>query len=98
MCRTQQRGILWSVVAIVSMVVGTLVSQATHAQLVNPGFEDATAMPVAPGMWHLLPGWTNAGSGSATPDFFHLDGALGGDLPETPIALVEPAELSLIHI
>ena len=32
------------------------------------------------------------GSGSATPDFFHLDGALGGDLPETPIALVEPCE------
>lgn len=49
-------------------------------------------MPVAPGMWHLLSGWSNAGSGSATPDFFHLDGSLGGDLPETPIALVQPAE------
>ena len=92
MCRAQQRRFLRSVAAIVSMVVSPLVSQTAQAQLVNPGFENATAMPVAPGMWHLLPGWTNAGSGSATPDFFHLDGALGGDLPETPIALVEPVE------
>ena len=92
MWRAQQRRFFWSVAAIVSMVVSPMVSQTAQAQLVNPGFENATAMPVAPGMWHLLPGWTNAGSGSATPDFFHLDGALGGDLPETPIALVEPAE------
>ena len=49
-------------------------------------------MPVAPGMWNLLSGWGNAGSGSSSPDFFHLDGALGGDLPETPIAMVQPAE------
>ena len=62
------------------------------AQLVNAGFEESTAMPSAPGMWHLLPGWNNAGSGSSTPDFFHLDGMLGGDLPETPVALVQPFE------
>lgn len=76
---------------------GTLVSlllcaALSSAQLVNPGFEQAAAMPDAPGMWHLLPGWNNAFSGSATPDFFHLDGSLGGDLPETPVALVQPAE------
>jgi gliding motility-associated-like protein len=62
------------------------------AQLVNPGFESALSMPSAPGMWQLLPGWNNAFSGMSTPDFFHLDGELGGDLPETPIAWVQPAE------
>lgn len=62
------------------------------AQLTNPGFETATDWPSAPGMWHLLPGWNNALSGLATPDFFHLEGTLGGDLPETPVALINPAE------
>ena len=75
-------------------VLGVLIScpKSIRAQLVNPSFEVATAMPSAPGMWHLLPGWNNAGSGSSSPDFFHLDGSLGGDLPETPIALVMPTE------
>lgn len=63
-----------------------------EAQLVNPGFEYSTGLPSAPGMWHLLPGWNNAMSGVSTPDFFHLDGTLGGDLPETPVALVQPAQ------
>ncbi|MAC17721.1 MAG: hypothetical protein CMC97_05430, partial [Flavobacteriales bacterium] len=74
---------------VTAMVLIALVGKA---QLVNAGFEESTAMPSAPGMWHLLPGWTNAGSGSSTPDFFHLDGTLGGDLPETPVALVQPFE------
>ena len=76
------------------LVLGALVagSGSTRAQLVNPSFEVATAMPSATGMWHLLPGWNNAGSGSSTPDFFHLDGSLGGDLPETPVGLVMPTE------
>ena len=69
-----------------------LIAWVGKAQLVNAGFEESTAMPSAPGMWHLLPGWNNAGSGSSTPDFFHLDGMLGGDLPETPVALVQPFE------
>ena len=59
-------------------------------QLVNPGFELSSGMPSAPGMWHLLHGWNNALSGISSPDFFHLDGTLGGDLPETPVALVQP--------
>ncbi len=63
-----------------------------NAQMVNGGFEQSTSMPTAPGMWHLLPGWNNAQSGSSTPDFFHLDGTLGGDLPETPVALINPFE------
>ncbi len=69
-----------------------LLPATAFSQLVNPGFEESTAFPTAPGMWHLLPGWNNALSGLATPDFFHLDGTLGGDLPETPLALVNPPE------
>lgn len=73
---------------LVLVTAGTLSS----AQLVNPGFESSLSMPSAPGMWQLLPGWNNALSGVSTPDFFHLDGELGGDLPETPVAWVDPAE------
>lgn len=69
-----------------------LASSGVTAQMVNGGFEESTSMPSAPGMWHLLPGWNNAQSGASTPDFFHLDGTLGGDLPETPVALVNPYE------
>lgn len=65
---------------------------ASQAQLVNPGFEVSTNLPSAPGMWHLLPGWNNALSGLSSPDFFHINGTLGGDLPETPVALVHPYE------
>ena len=83
----------WNVAAVSVVLTWALsVPSEANAQLVNPGFEQSTAMPVAPGMWNLLPGWSNAGSGSSSPDFFHLDGALGGDLPETPIAMVQPAE------
>jgi len=65
---------------------------SASAQLTNPGFETSTALPSAPGMWHLLPGWNNALSGLSSPDFFHIDGTLGGDLPETPVAMVSPYE------
>lgn len=83
----------WNVAAVSVVLTWAMsVPSEANAQLVNPGFEESTAMPVAPGMWNLLSGWGNAGSGSSSPDFFHLDGALGGDLPETPIAMVQPAE------
>ncbi len=92
MRRAQVRDV-WRVVLFTLMVVGGCTySHQTYAQLVNPGFEESTAMPMAPGMWYLLPGWSNAGSGLTSPDFFHLDGGLGGDLPETPIAMVQPSE------
>jgi len=74
------------------LLVLLLLQSVAWAQLVNPSFEEASAFPSAPGMWHLLPGWNNALSGVSSPDFFHLDGTLGGDLPETPLALVNPAD------
>jgi len=75
---------------ILLLVLGMSHGHRSHAQLINPGFETSTALPSAPGMWHLLPGWNNALSGLSSPDFFHMDGTLGGDLPETPVALVNP--------
>ena len=84
---------VWRIFLSATMVVSScMFADSIQAQLVNPGFEESTAMPLAPGMWYLLPGWSNAGSGLSTPDFFHLDGGLGGDLPETPIAMVQPSE------
>ncbi len=74
------------------LVLWAGVSQLASAQLVNPGFELSSGMPAAPGMWHLLHGWNNAFSGISSPDFFHMDGTLGGDLPETPVAMVHPAD------
>ena len=72
---------------------------SASAQLTNPGFETSTALPSAPGMWHLLPGWNNALSGLSSPDFFHIDGTFGGDLPETPVAMVSPYEaLSVCYV
>ena len=67
------------------------VTQA-NAQLVNGGFESYTALPNTVGLWNLVPGWTNAGSVSSHPDYYHLDGSQGGDLPETPVAQVQPYE------
>ncbi|MCH1583224.1 MAG: hypothetical protein L7S63_08900, partial [Flavobacteriales bacterium] len=79
-------GLAWSL-----LLWGGVQSEA-HAQLVNPGFEVSSSLPSAPGMWHLLPGWNNALSGLSSPDFFHTNGTLGGDLPETPVAMVQPYE------
>jgi gliding motility-associated-like protein len=88
------RGLNRQRTAVYRLLVMLLVSQgySACAQLVNPGFENSTSLPSAPGMWHLMPGWNNALSGLSSPDFFHVDGTLGGDLPETPIALVNPFE------
>ncbi len=88
------RGVNRQRIAGYGLMLALWVSHGTsaHAQLVNPGFETSSALPSAPGMWHLLPGWNNALSGLSSPDFFHVDGTLGGDLPETPVAMVNPYE------
>ena len=60
------------------------------AQLIpNGGFENNSGLPVTIGQWNLCSGWNNAFSGVSSPDYFHYDGSLGGDLPETPIAEIE---------
>ncbi|MDZ4752557.1 MAG: gliding motility-associated C-terminal domain-containing protein [Flavobacteriales bacterium] len=66
--------------------------QLVSAQIVNPGFEVASAYPSNTGQWQILQSWTNAGSLLASPDYYHYLGSSQADLPETPMAMVEPAE------
>ncbi|MGB1076059.1 MAG: gliding motility-associated C-terminal domain-containing protein [Flavobacteriales bacterium] len=58
--------------------------------ILNGSFEQMDAPPNNSGQWSLVQHWTNAGSATADPDAYHLDGSLGGDLPETPVAMVQP--------
>lgn len=60
--------------------------------VLNGSFEDYSTAPSAPAQWFLSPQWGNAGSAEASPDFFHEDGSGGGDLPETPLAMVDAYE------
>lgn len=61
-----------------------------HAQpqVANGGFEVFTALPSSPGQWFFTPEWGPAGSMNGDPDYFHNAGSAGGDLPETPLAVV----------
>jgi len=62
----------------------------TGQVIVNGGFEDLSALPSTTGQWSLAGGWASTGSSENSPDVFHVQGAGGGDLPETPVALVSP--------
>jgi len=65
-------------------------SWGQNPSILNPGFESFSTAPTSPGQWFFATHWDNAGSTDGDPDFFHVDGFGGGDLPETPVALVEP--------
>ena len=58
----------------------------------NRSFEDSEGLPSATGQFGLLESWGNAGSISASPDFYHTEGQGAGDLPQTPLAKVNPFE------
>lgn len=72
---------LWSILFV---CLSASVVQAQNL-IPNPGFEDNNGMPSTTGEWSLVEDWQNAGSAVASPDYFHNNGTLGGDLPETPI-------------
>lgn len=63
---------------------------ASAQQVMNGSFESLSALPSTTGQWALASGWTATSSGENTPDVFHIEGVGGGDLPETPVALVSP--------
>lgn len=65
---------------------------SAYGQFANGGFEQYTGLPNDLGLWHFCHGWGNAGSLTAHPDYYHLDGSLGGDLPQTPAAYLLPHE------
>ncbi len=77
-------------IALVGIVGGVPASLAAQTPAVlNGSFENYSTAPSAPGQWFHVPQWGNAGSAEASPDFFHEDGSGGGDLPETPLAMLD---------
>jgi len=69
-----------------------LLSYSCFSQVANGGFESNTGLPSSTGEWALSEAWSNANSNESSPDYYHLNGTLGGDLPETPLAMVSPYE------
>lgn len=61
-----------------------------QAQVVNGGFESCASFPTSSGQFSLVQSWANGGSDVAIPDYYHLFGSEGGDLPQTPLAEVSP--------
>jgi gliding motility-associated-like protein len=61
----------------------------SQVEVLNGGFEICKGYPSSSGMWQMMNDWTNAGSATANPDFYHMDGNNGGDLPETPMAIID---------
>lgn len=66
------------------------------AQIVNGGFENNTGIPTNLGQWQVVQGWTNSGSLTSSPDYFHINGTVATNLPETPMAVVNPFQGSAI--
>ena len=69
-----------------------LVDGVGQVRINNRSFEVSEGLPTATGQFGLLDSWGNAGSLSASPDFYHIEGQGAGDLPQTPLAKVNPFE------
>ncbi|NQX92983.1 MAG: hypothetical protein HRT74_12830, partial [Flavobacteriales bacterium] len=65
---------------------------SVNAQIDNGGFEGNSGLPNNTGQFNLVNAWSNAGSSMSSPDYYHNNGTAGGDLPETPIAIVNAYE------
>ena len=75
----------------VSVIVSFGLAPLGQAQVVmNGSFESLTSLPSTTGQWSLATGWASTGSAENHPDVFHIQGQGGGDLPETPVAIVSP--------
>jgi gliding motility-associated-like protein len=80
-------------ISITALILGfalvSPLSSSAQLEVVNGDFENYTGLPSSSGMWDMMDGWTNSGSTTANPDYFHMDGVNGGDLPETPMAFID---------
>lgn len=81
------RGRRAAVLNIVSF--GLSCSLLAQVEVVNGDFESYVALPDASGQFELLEAWIPGGV-EAMPDFYHQQGTNGGDLPQTPLAKVNP--------
>lgn len=80
--------------AVMCIGIALVLSGSLSAQVfvLNGGFELSETVPNQSGQWELMNNWTNAGSATANPDYYHTFGYNGGDLPETPLAYVTAYE------
>lgn len=62
------------------------------AQLLNPGFELYSSLPDNTGQFSKAIGWSNAGSSSAAPDYYHYSANSSADIPQTPMAMINSFE------
>ena len=60
--------------------------------VMNGGFESVSSLPNTTGQWTLADYWGNALSAVGDPDVYHMEGSGGGDLPETPVAIISPLQ------
>lgn len=74
-----------------SLLLASLAGSA-QVEISNGGFESYNDLPNSVGQWFLCDEWNNLGSASSHPDYYHVDGSFGGDLPQTPVANVTPWE------
>ena len=61
-----------------------------QVEVANGSLENVIALPNASGQIDRTEAWQNGGSDMAMPDFYHENGTGGGDLPQTPLAKVNP--------
>ncbi len=77
---------------LIFFLLTALLGVSASGQFVNGGFEDFSQLPNNIGQWSYSDAWSNAGSDISHPDYYHVDGTLGGDLPQTPVGYVLPFE------
>lgn len=65
---------------------------STSQDVMNGGFESVSSLPNTTGQWTLADYWGNASSAVGDPDLYHIEGSGGGDLPETPVAIISPLQ------
>jgi len=76
----------------VCFLLATVSNVNAQLEVLNGGFESNMGFPSESGMLDLVYNWSNAGSLTANPDYYHEYGVDGGDLPETPLAFVQAYE------
>lgn len=72
-----------------------MVCQA-FGQIDNASFEDHIGLPSSTGEYQRCIGWGNGGSDIGSPDYYHYAGSQAGDIPETPVAMVNAWDGSAI--
>lgn len=77
-------------IRILALILCLVFVQVSLAQnlIPNPDFEFNTAIPSDVGQISLCNDWGNAQSTTETSDYFHVNGGLTADLPNTPVANV----------